>query len=130
VTLVAGAVVVVIERKLELQLPVQSVPITTKVVSSNPVQGEVYLIQYYMIKFVSELNIINQTNCRWILLYIIVDYWRLPWTNIVCYIYLNMLIFLIWPLQLQVHCNFDNITVTDYVERRRICLNYLTFINA
>jgi hypothetical protein len=26
---------------LDLQLPVQSVPITTKVVSSNPVRGEV-----------------------------------------------------------------------------------------
>jgi hypothetical protein len=30
----------------------QSVPITTKVVSSNPVHGEVYSIQYYVIKFV------------------------------------------------------------------------------
>jgi hypothetical protein len=30
----------------------QSVPITTKVVSSNPVYGEVYSIQYYAIKFV------------------------------------------------------------------------------
>jgi hypothetical protein len=28
----------------------QSVPITTKVVSSNPVHGEVYSIQHYMIK--------------------------------------------------------------------------------
>ena len=32
---------VVIVWKLDLQLPVQSVPITTKVVSSNPVHGEV-----------------------------------------------------------------------------------------
>jgi hypothetical protein len=37
-------------------LPVQSVPITTKVVISNPAHGEVYLIQYYVIKFVSELR--------------------------------------------------------------------------
>ena len=29
---------------LDLQLPVQSVPITTKVVSSNPVHGEVYSV--------------------------------------------------------------------------------------
>ena len=36
--------------KSDLQLPVQSVPITTKVVSSNPVQGEVYSIQHYLIK--------------------------------------------------------------------------------
>ena len=35
---------------------VQSVPITTKVVSSNPVQGEVHSIQHYVIKFVSDLR--------------------------------------------------------------------------
>jgi len=35
---------------------VQSVPIATKVVSSNPVHGEVYLIQHYVIKFVSDLQ--------------------------------------------------------------------------
>ena len=34
----------------------QSVPITTKVVSSNPVHGEVYSIQHYVIKFVSDLQ--------------------------------------------------------------------------
>ena len=34
----------------------QSVSITTKVVSSNPVQGEVYSIQIYVIKFVSDLQ--------------------------------------------------------------------------
>jgi hypothetical protein len=41
---------------LDLQLPVQSVPITTKVVSSNPIHGEVYSIQHYVIKFVSDLQ--------------------------------------------------------------------------
>jgi len=30
----------------------QSVPIATKVVSSNPVHGEVYSIQHYVIKFI------------------------------------------------------------------------------
>jgi hypothetical protein len=45
--------VVVIVWQLDLQLPVQSVPITTKVVISNPVHGEVYSIKYYVIKFVS-----------------------------------------------------------------------------
>ena len=39
-----------------LQLPLQSMSITTKVVSSNPVNGEVYLIQHYVIKFVSDLR--------------------------------------------------------------------------
>jgi len=34
---------------------VQSVPITTKVVSSNPVHAEMYSIQHYVIKFVSDL---------------------------------------------------------------------------
>jgi hypothetical protein len=37
-------------------LPVQSVPITTKVVSLTPVHGEVYSIQHYVIKFVSDLR--------------------------------------------------------------------------
>ena len=40
---------------LDLQLPMQSVPITTKVVSSNPAHGEVYSIQFYVIKFVRDL---------------------------------------------------------------------------
>jgi len=34
----------------------QSVPITTKVVNSNPTHGEVYSIQHYVIKFVSDLR--------------------------------------------------------------------------
>jgi hypothetical protein len=34
----------------------QSVPITTNVVSSNPDHSEVYSIQHYLIKFVSELR--------------------------------------------------------------------------
>jgi hypothetical protein len=41
---------------LGLLLPVQSVPITTKVVSSNPANGEVYSIQQYVIQFVSDLR--------------------------------------------------------------------------
>jgi hypothetical protein len=32
-------------------VPMQSVPITTKVVSSNAAHGEVYSIQHYVIKF-------------------------------------------------------------------------------
>ena len=38
-----------------VHVPVQSVPITTKVVSSNPTHGEVFSIQHYVIKFVSDL---------------------------------------------------------------------------
>jgi protein gp37 len=61
---------------LDLQLPVQSVPITTKVVSSNPVLGEVDSIEHYVIKFVSVLeevggffpgttvSSINKTDCH------------------------------------------------------------------
>ena len=40
---------------LDLQLSVQPVPITIKVVTLNPSHGEVYSIQYYVIKFVSDL---------------------------------------------------------------------------
>ena len=40
---------------LDLQLPVQSVPITTNIVRLNPVHGKVYSIQHYVIKFVSDL---------------------------------------------------------------------------
>jgi len=41
---------------MDEQLSVQSVPITTKVVSSNPVHGEVYPIQNYVKKIVSDLR--------------------------------------------------------------------------
>ena len=49
----ARSVVVVIVWLLDLQLPKQSVHITTKVARSNPAHGEVYSIQHYVIKFVS-----------------------------------------------------------------------------
>jgi hypothetical protein len=52
----AWAVVVVIAWQLDLQLPVQSVHTITKVVRSNPVRGEVYSIQRYVIEFVSDLR--------------------------------------------------------------------------
>jgi len=51
-----GTFVVVIVWYLILQIPVQSLSITTKVVSSNPVHGDVYSIQHYVIKFVSDLR--------------------------------------------------------------------------
>jgi hypothetical protein len=38
------------------KLPMQSVPITTNIVSLNPAHGEVYLIQHYVIKFVSNMR--------------------------------------------------------------------------
>ena len=41
---------VVIVWYLDLHLPMQSVPITTKVVSLIPAHGEVYPIQHYVIK--------------------------------------------------------------------------------
>ena len=48
--------VILLKYNIVLQLPVQSVPITKKVVSSNRVHGEVYSIQHYVIKFVSDLR--------------------------------------------------------------------------
>jgi hypothetical protein len=50
----SGVVVVMTALKLDLKLPRQSVPITTKVVSSNPVHGQVYSIQHFVLKFVSD----------------------------------------------------------------------------
>jgi hypothetical protein len=41
---------------LDLELPMQSVPITTNVVSSNPAHGEAYSIQQYVVKFVIDLR--------------------------------------------------------------------------
>jgi hypothetical protein len=48
--------VVVMIWQLDLQLTVQSVCITTKVESSKTVHSQVYSIQYYVIKFVSNLR--------------------------------------------------------------------------
>jgi len=41
---------------MDLQLPIQSVTITTKVVISNPADGEVRSIQHCVIKFVSDFR--------------------------------------------------------------------------
>jgi len=38
----------------------KSTPITTKVVSSNPDHGEMYSIQHYVIKFVSDLRQVDR----------------------------------------------------------------------
>ena len=37
-------------------ISLQAVPITTTIMGSNPAHGEVYSIQHYMIKFVSDLR--------------------------------------------------------------------------
>jgi hypothetical protein len=50
-----GAIEVVIVW-LDFQLAVLSMPITTEVVSSNLMHGEVYSILHYVIKFVSDLR--------------------------------------------------------------------------
>ena len=49
--------------QVDFQLTVQSVPIITKVVSSNPVPGEVYSMQHYVIKFVSDLRQVGNFPC-------------------------------------------------------------------
>ena len=41
--------------KLDIQLPMQSVSITTNVVRSNTAHVEVHSMQHYVIKFVSDL---------------------------------------------------------------------------
>jgi hypothetical protein len=50
-----GAVMVLIVFYLDLQLPMQSVPITTKCEFESR-SGNVYSIQHYVIKFVSDLR--------------------------------------------------------------------------
>ena len=47
------------------QLPVQSVSITTKVVSSNIIAGVVYPIRHYVIKFVSDLRQVGGFRSRY-----------------------------------------------------------------
>ena len=49
-------IAVVIVWQFDLQIPEKSVPITTKVVSLNPVHDEMYSIQHDVIKFVSDLR--------------------------------------------------------------------------
>ena len=56
VILIYGAVLVVILWLLDIQLPVQSLPLKTKVVSSNLVHGEVYSIEHYVITFISDFG--------------------------------------------------------------------------
>ena len=58
---------IVIAWQLHLQLPVQSVPITIKVVSSNPAYGEVFSIQHYMKRFVSDLRQVG--GFLWVILF-------------------------------------------------------------
>jgi hypothetical protein len=59
-----------IKCRLDLQLPVQSVPVPTEVVSSNPIHCEVYSIQQYVIKtglFFSPgtpVSATNKTDCH------------------------------------------------------------------
>ena len=47
-TRITGVVVVLIVWYLDLQLPVQSMPITTNVVSSNPTHAKVYSFQSFV----------------------------------------------------------------------------------
>ena len=51
-----GVSVQMIVWLLDLQLPMQSVPTITNVVRSNTTHGQVYSIQHYVIKFVSDLR--------------------------------------------------------------------------
>jgi hypothetical protein len=41
---------------MPLSTILESVPITTKVVSSNPVHGEVYSIQHYVTQYISDFR--------------------------------------------------------------------------
>jgi hypothetical protein len=60
-----GDVVVVMVWQLDLQLPVQLVPIITEVVSLNPAHNNVYSIQHYVMKVVSDL--LQVSGFLWVL---------------------------------------------------------------
>jgi hypothetical protein len=47
---------VIVVWMLYLQLPVQSLPSTTKGVCLDPADGKMYSIQHYVIKFVSDFR--------------------------------------------------------------------------
>ena len=51
-----GVLLVKIAWELDKQLPMQSVPITTNILSSNPAHDELHKIQPYMITFASDLQ--------------------------------------------------------------------------
>ena len=53
-----GAVVAVFVWQLDLQLPMQSVPITTDVVSSNLDQGKVYNIIKYSLSVTCDTSVV------------------------------------------------------------------------
>ena len=63
----------------------QSVPITNKVVSSNPVNGEVHSIQHYVIKFVQ--------NCMFLFVKVDNIYSRISLSLIVCWVFFNVCLF-------------------------------------
>ena len=54
---IVGVVVIPMIWWLDLQLPVQSMPISNKVVCLNFVHGEVYSVQLYVMKVVNELRL-------------------------------------------------------------------------
>ena len=51
-----GAFVVFIVWLFDLQIPMQLVPITTKVASSNTAHGEMNSIEHHVIRFVCDLR--------------------------------------------------------------------------
>jgi len=65
---VALSILVVTSFIVLSKLPMQSVPITTKVVSSNAAHDKVYYIQHFVIKFASDLRQVGtpvySTNCH------------------------------------------------------------------
>ena len=55
---IRAAVMVVIIWSLDLQLPMQSVPITTNIVSSNLDQGEVYNIMWSSLSVTCDSSVV------------------------------------------------------------------------
>jgi hypothetical protein len=89
---------------------VQSVPINTNVVSSKPIHGEVYSIQHYVIKFVSDLRQVGGGNTIYIYSAIITFAVHYRYTNnfffFICQIYRSA-----WFGFMMLNVTFNSISV-------------------
>jgi hypothetical protein len=81
-------------KNFDLQLPVQSLPITIKVVSLNPAHGDMYSLQHYMIVagwWFSQVRVFQfppPWNCIWTLKSkdcITSLFLNYIWTNVMCH---------------------------------------------
>jgi hypothetical protein len=111
----------------------QSVPITTNIVSSNPVHGEVYSIQHYVIKFVSDT-----WTGRW--LFVTYSPWHVKYSQFfICILYFvclwifssayyyKILVFFFWHVNLFMVSRRQPFYMTTVYLTWQICLGSFIF---